>query len=323
MQATALTRVRLAATGLCLLLAGCVETKVQVKVEPDGSGRRHVEIAMDLDSLRELELTVDGFQQLMDLSETDGWSARKETRLSQGSEHDFMVFARTMEIGSLEEWIEQGGDVGIRAQATGPGDTGEQAHAINDVSLELGRSGSGRSVTYRETYRIEGMKTLMNQFQSERFAQVVMEAHPELTESDRAELRGLYFGHLALQESLSERDDQNPEQVQKLTDSLTWATGEVISRRGGHVDHAELTRIAHDVLVDTDDALDTHLMNELPGVLIAALFTVKLEVEMPGEIVETNADRSSQNYAAWEFEFWSAIDEPLQLYVRSELPAER
>lgn len=310
-------------TSTCAFLGGCIEAKIAVTVQPDGTGRREVEIAWELESLQELELSVDGFQELLDLQEASGWSASRETRWADGGERTFLVFRRTLEIESLEGWPRQGGDIDIRAGKDDPRFLGHTVRAGNEVSVELARSGHGRSITYRETFRIEGMKELMDQFQSERFASQVAQAFPQLTEADRAELRGLYFGHLALQRSLYGQDDEDPDQIQKLADSLARHARRVVENRAPGVETGELDRLARNVLVDEDEALDQHLVDELPGVLIAALFGIKLEVTMPGEVVDTNADQRSEGYVAWEFQLWSAIDEPVQLFVRAEMPEGR
>lgn len=79
-----------------------------------------------------------------------------------------------------------------------------------------------------------------------------------------------------------------------------------------------MTTKMHEIF-DHDDGMNEQLERDLPGLSLLAFTILKLEVRVPGIIVESNADRVGEGYAAWEGPIWDAINAPREFVVRSRL----
>ena len=84
--------------------------------------------------------------------------------------------------------------------------------------------------------------------------------------------------------------------------------------------------MAHETILVVDDepaivqVISERLERNLPGLSLFRFMNLKLEIAIPGAIVQSNADRTGEGFAAWERPLWNAIAQPLDFRVRARIP---
>ena len=297
----------------CLsLIGGCRHYVVEVTLNPDGSGSRHLKLSGDpvLDS----DLTLDEFRKLLHLEEAKGWQVRRQT----DSDGEKITFEGTGQIKNLASWHEQSGDIRIDASLSGPhADVGCQ----NSVVVEMVEGPSGGQYTYKETFAWTGLKEFIVAFVSEQFSSAMAETYPFLTSEEISELRGLMAGHLALYR-FDIPEDEEKDQEERVIRSVAFYAGKLVARDHPDADLLGIQGIAQTVVEDSDGALDDYVGENLPGVELAVFTDVTLKVEMPGAIVDTNAEEIEGRTAVWKIDLLDAVEGPIELYARSGLEGE-
>jgi len=82
------------------------------------------------------------------------------------------------------------------------------------------------------------------------------------------------------------------------------------------------------VFVEWDEFDETADEMDLMGVVLATVLDLTLRVDIPGRIVETNADRreeysdplAGRQILVWDIDPASAVTNPIEIYVKSEIP---
>jgi hypothetical protein len=173
--------------------------------------------------------------------------------------------------------------------------------------------------TYRESLTWEGLLDAAVDFLVDRFFYELKPAFPDLDEGETAELRGLLAGYLSARLPLfleDQDDDQGPRQ--ELI-PLAREAKTIIEREYQEVQLWTIYEILEWVLKDTGDVTTRFLEKELPGVHLASFTDLVLEVAMPGEIIETNADEIEGSRAIWKRGLLDAFWKPVEFSVRSSL----
>jgi hypothetical protein len=294
-----------------LLIGGCRHYEVEVVLNPDGGGSRHLKLSGD--PLLDEDISLDEFRKLFHLDEAMGWQVVRETN----SKGEKISFEGTGTIQDLASWHERSGDIRIDGSLTG--DSHADVGCRNTVVVEIVEGPSGGQYTYKETFAWTGLKESVVAFVSEQFSAAMAEAYPFLGPEEIAELRGLMAGHLALYR-FDIPEDEEKEQEETAIASVTFYAREIVARNHPDADLRGIMDVAQGVVEDSDGALDEYIEENLPGVELALFTDVSLRVQMPGPIVETNAEEIEERTAIWKVDLLDAAEEPIELYVRSGMP---
>lgn len=296
------------------LLAGCVETRVEVQIEADGSGTRRVEMAWQEDTLQELNLDTEEVKALLELAPERGWTMRREDRSTGGGPSEpHLVFRRETQLSSIGDWPEKASDLGMRVSLT------EAAHLDDQIELEIGRGAGYRTVTYRETLDGREIRSLLDQYAATNLVERIAKLRPETSEMERAELRGLILGHLGhLELWVLDDDDIDLAQAEFVRD-VSPPIARLFQRRRPTTAEIELVAQMLREILEHDEGMNEQLETELPGLSLLAFTNLKLEISLPGMIVESNADRVGEGHVAWEGPIWDAVNSPMQFLVRSRV----
>jgi hypothetical protein len=305
--------VLICAACILLLIGGCRHYEVEVTVNPDGSGSRHLKLSGD--PLLDGDTTLDEFRKLFHLEEAMGWQVVRKT----DSKGEKLTFEGTGQIENLASWHKRSGDIQIDASLTGESHT--DVGCRNTVVVELVEGPSGAQYTYKESFAWTGLKEVVVAFVSERFSRAMAEAYPFLGPEEIAELRGLMAGILALYRFDIPEDEEKAQEEDAIA-SVAFYSREILARSRPEIDLLGIAEVAQAVVEDSDGVLDEYIEENLPGVELALFTDVTLRVQMPGPIVETNAEETEGQTAIWKVDLLDVVEEPVELYVRSSLADE-
>jgi hypothetical protein len=299
---------------LCLALAGCIEARVQIRLAADGSGSRHVEMVWKEGTLEDLELTQDDVRELLGLSQDRGWTVRTEERpVQDGSLEPHVVFKRSIDVASVEEWAVGASDLKLRASLEGP------AGMYSKVSVEKGRGAGYRTIAYHECIDGREVRDLLNGMAADYFVQKLAARKPDLAAAQLSEIRGLFTAHLSHYAVWALEDEDADAAWDALADHVAPQLADVFAGDAASPEGAKAARTLLDEISESEE-INERLERALPGLSLIAFMNLKLEIAIPGAIVQSNADRTGEGYAAWERPLWSAIAQPLDFRVRARIP---
>lgn len=288
------------------LLVGCHRYTERVTLAADGGGSRVVELEVDRQQV-EAPADLDALRRFFGL-DGEGW------RQLAGADGEIR-FRREVRVDDLAGWSGQGGDV-LRGAGSGPG---ADVRLRRTVTVETGRGPRGRTYDYREQLAWTGLKEMMVDMVADRLAARVQQACPSLDRTALAELRGLAAGHLSLGWEVFAGEDGPDLEREPLLSSLSAATIDLVRRAGAPADPAVLDAIVRGTVADEDGVLESRLDAELPGLEPAVWTGFRLELTMPGVIVETSATEREGSTVAWDIDLPETIQAPVVLQARSLL----
>ena len=331
-------RLVLALVGFGMALTACRGYDVNVTVAPDGSGTRTLMLNTDIKSPDDPQLLQ--MAELFDLTEARGWKridpAPVEAErtgvaapFSALNEQESVVFERRTKAKNAQGWDRSSGDIHILGRAlAGPGTPVAGPRADQDVefqnvvALEVGTQAGRSTVTYRERFAWTGLLEWLTAHSAERFAQVLKESYPFLTDPDLAEMRGYVAGQLTAAIVGRKPKDNLNVMLEPLAGPLEDYTRRVILRRRPDADVGGLRARCESLLDGEGDELETSLATELPGVDLAVLASIDLKVTLPGPVVDSNADETDGNVAIWHIDLWDALGQPIEAYARADAGGE-
>ena len=301
------TRLALAAALLgLLLLAGCQSYEIEVRLDPDGGGRRATLVTGDLGGHSEEQAEAE-LRNAFTLPADEGW-----LRLPVEDEGRKLRFRRERDVAGTEHWNEA---AEIRIPGN-PLDPRDDVLLSNTISVTQGSDSGVPTLTYVEQWRWTGVMEAFGCLVADLLVADFVAAWPELGEVERAELRGLVEGAVQRHVSL-EIDEEGEQEYDHFLDVLARQLHVVIARSGGDADPARVREIVEENYRGDNERGDEALDNELPG--LSAVFTTDLDlaVTMPGPILDSNADRVEGNTAYWELDLQDTILAPVTARVRS------
>jgi hypothetical protein len=311
------TRSKLLSTSLVLgmlFVSGCKQYEVDVAVHPDGGGTRTVQLSMTSLGEKRYEPTLDELRQLFWVTAEAGWEMDWQENEEGQKTPLFTKTARAKDKGS---WEQMGGD--IRISGTFESGSPYDVELSNSVLVEQEATDSGTVISYTETLRWSGLHDAAVGFLVDRFCYELHPAFPDLDETEIVELRALLASHLSanLQAFLEDQDDEEGPRPEIV--ALARHAMGIIEREYQDVQLWTICEIFEWVVKDPGDAISRFVERELPGVHLAGFTNVELEVTMPGEIIETNADEVEGQRALWKCGLLDAFLQPVEFYVRSSL----
>jgi hypothetical protein len=296
-----------------ILLAGCIATQVQVRVDEDGSGYRRVEMVWKQGALDDLELSEEDVRKLLDLQADRGWVGRHENRpVEDGSLEPHVVFEREIQMASIDDWWLKAPDLQMRASVD------HAARLRDETFVEVGRGSGYRTVSYYE--RLDG-REIRNPLDRMAARHIVEKCEPGgtvLSETRLAEMRGILLGHFRHYDVWAVEDEDADKAWAALARDVAPQLAYIIAGRPPSPGETDRVLGLIDEILENEEMGDW-LDEELPGLSLLALMNLYIEVVMPGTIVESNADRIGDGFAAWDGPVWSAINEPLEFRVRTRI----
>jgi len=295
------------------LLTGCIDTQVKIRLEADGSGTRSVEMVWQESDLKDVGLGEEDLRVLLDLPSDGGWVMRRERRpVRDGSLEPHVVFQRTVTMISLESWHLEGQDLRVKV------DTVHSARMHDEILVEMGRGSGYRTLSYSERLDGHEIRELLNRMTAHFLSEKLTSDQLELDETEKAEIRGLLLGHLSHYDVWALEDEEADGAWDALVQHLGPQLADILRRHERSTQDIEaMHQRLHEVF--GDPGVDEWLEDQLPGLSLLALMNLKFEVSMPGIIIESNADRVGEGFAAWESPAWASIRKPLVFRVRSRI----
>jgi hypothetical protein len=89
----------------------------------------------------------------------------------------------------------------------------------------------------------------------------------------------------------------------------------VLSRHGEMKDSAGLEHACQATIVDADDQWESFLREHYPGAYLATLCSVNLEMDLPGPVIESNAESENEGRLRWEISPFEAVLDPVEIYA--------
>jgi hypothetical protein len=290
-----------------LTAAGCKTYEIDVALQPDGGGSRTVTLQIEKNQENSDYIPPDTVCALFSLDVAKGWEPLHD---EQGT---LTGYQRRVQVADAAAWHRQGGDVRILGNLDGQSSV--PVHFTSSITVETGQDATGRSITYRESFTWEGVKQVIIDFVAERFRKDMTRQF--LSAAAQTELRGLMAGHLAMiWPRLVDSDDSEAE-LQSLIHSLTPYAEGVVRRERPQADLSPIAGVVNAAGEDDDNQLEAFITEKYPGIDQGFSTNIELRVEMPGRIIDSNADSTDGAAAVWEFSPTDVLKGPADIYVRS------
>lgn len=301
-----------------LLLVSCIEYSVETAVSADGGGRRTEEMVVREESDEDFTVTPDQFRALMHVSEADGWRHARETR--DGKE--VHVFRRETAIAGLGDWTKLDGR--IRISGTVPrGRSAPYADVefSNRLNVGSGQDSGARTMTFSETFYFAGLADALIDHEVRRFSEGLSRELPGLDETTRGELVGLARGGIAVAVELDMMEKEETEEFSGLITRLAGQAARLLADRGDGdgssppAEEALFEELLRWTMLEGDDDDLAFVESELPGARLAGNTSLSLRLELPGEVLETNADKTDDGALIWELSPWDAMTAPVEIHA--------
>lgn len=306
------------ATGLLVLvLAGCNEYKVETIVREDGGGTRKMIFTMDADQEDMVDLGEEGYARMFGIEPGAGWRMQDREEAPEGSaKSGKTTFSFESDVAGVEDWSKLNGSISVRGTLEESDYSG--VFFTNAVSLETGRTSGGSSYTYRESFRWNSLIETVIDFQSDAYARKMKEDFAHLNKAAIAELRGIMAGHLLVGVRFLDIWNEGDEDLPAVALSLGKAAETIVRKAGRKVDIERVYEVARIYVGDEDSTLEEFLEKNLPGVMYAGLTDVKIRLNLPGKVVETNGRIMEDGSVEWKMDLLEAIGKKIVFHARSE-----
>lgn len=308
----------LLAVGLLALLwtAGCQNYEVTVTIDSSGGGTRSIELQSDVDWLRDGIASLAQFRELYGVTAAQGWSATEEQD-PQSDQLRSVALQRTTTIANLSDWAAQSGD--LRILGSRDPAIAAQVRFDNTVTVEIAPDDSSRILTYRERFAWQGLREKIAAFMARRAAEEVRAAEPGFSAGALAELRGAVRALTLMTIDMQARDVEPEENEDLLQAVLRTELAELARRHDPQARQSDFAALAERIVTKTFEEFDEYAERELTGVHLAWATHIALRVDLPGEILETNATTTENRSAIWEFDLGDLTDQPLEILARVRL----
>jgi len=318
-------------TAFLATIFGCHEMKVETKLDADGGGTRTMDLQVEADVGDESFVTLAEYRELMGVTEARGWSHKKTTRKADNSDDmkDYHSFARSAAASGIVEMSEMSGDIFVKGSNTNPAFAG--VHFSNAIEVETGVSPRGRTIVYRETFTLVGFTEALIAYRLESFRAALRQTYPNLSDADIGEWFSYFEGT-----AMAAVDDgiinmASGDRARRFNQSIERVVDNAMDRIRANAPDADDSLIIHivwSVFIEWDDIDDTAEDMGLKGVVLATGLGFTLRVDIPGRIVDSNADRqevysdpkAGRQKMVWEIDFELAMSGPIEIYVKSEIP---
>ncbi len=285
-----------------LALSGCQTYRVETRVNADGGGER----VTKLDAESEVEAPTRAL-----LGLTGAW--REETIERQEQPRLIHRFTRERAVGSAAEWSTLPPDLLIRSDADGHATLAER------VTVEMRRDGAERRCIYREVIGWRYLRETVADAFADFLDKALRDTLPQVAPQTRAELRGMIRGYVVAGWSDLTASDDHGGSAERLVEFFIADSGRIAARAGGADEGARIARVMRRLLFDPDGNLKSDPLDRLPGVELSGESSLELQLTLPGEIAESNADEVKGRTAFWRVDLGKALDADIELKAEAKL----
>ncbi len=317
-------RAHWALLSVTLLSVGCMEYEVTTNLNPDGSGIRTEKLVLEDSDDDELGLSAEAFKSLMHVREVDGFQYSEQAGESGSEAH---VFARETRIRGWDEWRALSGRIQIVAAAAAGAGGAEYADVRfeNALTVDRRQSAEGRTLEVRERFYWNNLMGALIDYEARGFTRFVESRFSRLRPELRGELIGLAKGALwaTAQQGRwdlgdSERAEAFAPLVEHLADRALGLVRDRYPRFGRESFAAQFRGML--VELEEDEDFEDFLESNLPGAVLAGNTQFVVRLNLPGQVLESNAHKRDGATLIWEFSPWDAVLVPVELLARSRVP---
>jgi hypothetical protein len=311
------------ATASIMGIAGCITYDIDTTIEADGSGHRSVTVTVEDPHRLDQELTKRDFLVLMSLTEEQGWESELQVDTKGDSTYFFRRETDIPDPGSwpgLDNQIHILGALPSFADSTLGNLRLGDIHFRNKVEVSRSDASEGGVLTFQETFFWEHGLDALTEALVKGTGDWIARGYPRLSESDRAEIRGVLRTILSLgfKDGLLDRIDEDEEAAWgQVLDQVTALAFNTI--RTKHADATrEEVRARFDIFSDEsgEEVLD-ELNRLLPGLSEGGDAQITVRLDLPGTVISTNAHERKGNTLVWVFAPWDALTADVVLVAES------
>jgi hypothetical protein len=312
------------------VLLGCHEMKIETSLNADGSGTRHMELLIE-DEGEDSTLTVAEYRELMGVTDDRGWtrSSRRMKQEQSDKISDFHSFTRNTEATDLFEMTAMSGDIFIRASDKNPAFA--DVYLTNAIQVESGMSNRGRTIVYRETLSWSGLLEAFLDYRLQGYRKSLEKIYPGLTPAETDEWLAFFQGTFmaAVDDGIFEMG--SGDRAMRFAASIERVVQYAMDKIRAHDPDADDSIVIHmtwSTFVEWDEIDEPAEEMQLMGVELAAVLNLTVRIDIPGRVVETNADRqevyadprAGRQKLVWEIDTGESISKPIEIYVKTEIP---
>lgn len=305
-----------------LALWSCTLYTVETTLNADGSGVRRERMEVDQTADVDFRVSSESYRELMNVSEQDGWSYRKEVQ--DGDE--IHVLTREARVRNLSGWSDLSRRIHISAAVDrgSGGAAGDSRYTNvgfwNSVQVGSSQTPDGRTYTFRERFYWENLVDVLIEYMLEDFRGGLQVRYPALEPEQRGELIGLVKGALwtAVEEGLWDMSEsERAREFAPLMGRLTAQALRIVRVRYPREDSSFFTHAFTSLFVHDDDEAEDFLEERLPGVALAGNTEIVVRLDMPGQVVDSNAHERDGSTLVWKFSPLDAIRTPIEVFAES------
>jgi hypothetical protein len=305
---------------------------VKNTLNADGSGVRETELRVEADDKDEEEImSLSDYRALMNVTEERGWSHDKTIIKKKDSgktkvQHRF----RRVERGeNVEQLAAMSGDIYIVGTTTN--DRFKDVHFTNTIYVETGRSPNGRIIYYRETFSWFGLLESLLDYRLDGLRPDLERQYPMLDAVEWSEwfgfLRGAFFA--AVDDGLFDiAADKRAHRFNRSIKRVVANGMEMIRTKDPDAKDPAIVKVVMSIFVEWEEFDKTAEDMDLMGAVLALGLDLTVRVDVPGTVVETNADRreahsdptDTRQTLVWKIDTGAAVSRPVEIYVKSEVP---
>lgn len=308
---------------------GCHEMSVETTLDVDGSGVRNMKLQVEVEEEDSL-MSLSDYRQLMNVTEDRGWSHQKTTRNSErsGEVTEYHTFTRRARADDIAGLSAMSGDIYIIGTHNSP--LSDRVYFANTIDVATGMSPRGRTLTYRETFAWSGLVEVLLDYRLERRRPQLRDAYPSLSPRQLDEWLGFFRGTFLCAVDNGIFDTATGDRARRFGRSMERVVRyamEMVRADDPDADPSIITNTVRSIFVEWDELDETAEEMGLMGVVLAIGLDLTLRVDVPGRIVDTNADRREAGAApaagrqklVWEIHPGDAVTRPIEVYVKSEV----
>jgi hypothetical protein len=309
---------------------GCHEMKIETSLNADGSGSRHMELMIEDDG-EDSTLTLADYRDLMGVTDDRGWSHSISQRKQEHSDKisDFHSFARNAQADDLFEMTAMSGDILVKASRTNP--AFRDVYFANAIEVESGMSTRGRTIVYRETLSWSGLLEALLDYRLQGYRASLEKIYPGLEPVEIDEWFAFFRGTFMAAVDDGIFDMGSGDRAMRFAKSIERVVVYATKKIRAHDPDADDSIIVHmtwSIFVAWDEFEETVEEMELMGVDLATVLDLTVRIDIPGRVVETNADRqevyadprAGRQKLVWEIDTEESISKPIEIYVKTEIP---
>ncbi|MGD2121085.1 MAG: hypothetical protein PVJ76_05045 [Gemmatimonadota bacterium] len=319
-------RIRAAlATASIIGMAGCITYDIETTLHGDGSGHRSVTVTVEDPHRLDEDLTQADFLAIMSLTKEQGWASELKIETKGDSTY---LFRRETDISDPGSWPDLDSHIHILGAAPSFADSTlgnlrlGKVHFRNKVEVSRREGSEGELFTFRETYFWEHGLEALTEALVKGTDDWIAKGYSRLSESDRAEIRGVVRTTFSLgfRDGLLDRIDEDEEAAWgEVLDQITSVAFNTI--RAKHPDATrEAVRERFDIFSDENgEAVLDELDRLLRGLSVGGDAQITLRLTMPGTVTSTNAHERDGNTLVWVFQPWDALTADVVLVAESAI----